>query len=291
MDWHEDNLQQLAAHPCCGYDCDRSASEPTALTALALIAGGRRDEAREATDWLASLQDENGAIGVRRDEPTPRWPTSLAVLAWLKSAAQPEMNGLYRSSVERGLAWILSQRGKTRSRTKAASHDPTLVAWPWVEGTHSWIEPTALHVLALKMAGYTAHPRVREAVRMLIDRQIPSGGCNYGNTTILGQQLRPHLQPTGVALLALAGESYRHGRIQRSVGYLQDNVSRDTSTVSLCWALLGLSAHGRATPAAEDWLRARYRSGGMKGLSPLKRALIALAVQGAEILLPSPVRA
>ena len=282
MDWHTDNLQQLAASPCCGYSGgDSAVTEPTALTALALMAAGRLREARRATDWLASLQDREGSIGVRRTETTPRWPTSLAVLAWLKAAGGSNVGGSYRTAIERAVAWILTQQGETYDRTKAAGHDPTLVAWPWVEGTHSWIEPTALHVLALKAAGLSAHPRVREAVRVLIDRQIPGGGCNYGNTTILGQQLRPHIQPTGTALLALAGESDRYGRIRQSIRYLERTVSSDTSTVSLCWALLGLSAHKRPPAAAREWLEGHIRAKEATGQSPLKRALLCLAVQGA----------
>ena len=254
------------------------------------MAAGRLPEARRATDWLASLQDADGAIGVRRNEITPRWPTSLAVLAWLRAVRESEAGGTYRPSIDRGSAWILSQQGETHDRIKAAGHDPSLVAWPWVAGTHSWIEPTSLHVLALKAAGFSAHPRVREAVRVLIDRQIPGGGCNYGNTTILGQQLRPHIQPTGVALLALAGESDRYGRIQQSVRYLRLAVARETPTVSLCWALLGLSAHGQVPLAAEEWLGGHYQSAGVLGLSPLKRALLCLAVQGAETFMSRSVK-
>ena len=93
--------------------------------------------------------------------------------------------------------------------------------WPWVLGTHSWIEPTAFNVLALKAAGRGEHPRTREAVRLLVDRLLPTGGCNYGNTTVLGQQLRPHLAPTGLVLLSLAGEQINDSRIAKSLAYLQ----------------------------------------------------------------------
>ena len=44
-----------------------------------------------------------------------------------------------------------------------------------------------------------AEPRIREAVRLLWDRQLPHGGWNYGNTVVLKQELRPHLLPTGLA--------------------------------------------------------------------------------------------
>src|SRR2546428_787916 len=80
---------------------------------------------------------------------------------------------------------------------------------------------TAMHVLALKAAGHRDHPRTREAVRLLIDRLLPGGGCNYGNTIVLGQELRPQLQPTGLAMLALAGETDPDGRVAMSLAYLK----------------------------------------------------------------------
>jgi len=54
-----------------------------------------------------------------------------------------------------------------------------------------------------------AHPRADEAVQLMLDRILPGGGCNYGNTIVLDQLLRPHIQPTGIVLLALAGDANR----------------------------------------------------------------------------------
>src|SRR5207302_5660581 len=125
-------------------------------------------------------------------------PTSLAVLAALAMPQNPLLD------VERAVKWILETRGEALPQTPEMGHNTTLVGWPWVEDTHSWIEPTAMHVLALKAAGRGDHPRTREAVRLLIDRLLVGGGCNYGNTVVMDQGLRPHLQPTGLAMLALA---------------------------------------------------------------------------------------
>ena len=60
---------------------------------------------------------------------------------------------------------------------------------------------------------------------LLLDRQLPSGGCNYGNTSVLGQMLRPHVQPTCVALLALAKEQDQGSRIAKSVSWLRKALS------------------------------------------------------------------
>jgi hypothetical protein len=145
-----------------------------------------------------------------------------------------------------------------------------------VAGTHSWIEPTALHVRALKNAGYTGHPRVREAVRMLLDRLLPGGGCNYGNTWVLGQLLRPHVQPTGIALVALAGETDSRGRIAASLDYLDRQPGDRLGAASLSWAVLALAAHQRPVDGHGEWIDAAAQR---NRHVPHRRALLILAAQ------------
>ena len=48
----------------------------------------------------------------------------------------------------------------------------------------------------MKSAGRPNEPATREGVAMLIDRQLPGGGFNYGNTYVLGQLVRAHTEPT-----------------------------------------------------------------------------------------------
>lgn len=64
---------------------------------------------------------------------------------------------------------------------------------------------SALNLLALESAGQAQHARATEARRMLIDRQLESGGWNYGNTKAYCVELRPSMESTGLALHALAG--------------------------------------------------------------------------------------
>jgi len=282
MSWQASLLTTLSAAPVCGYQLGQAgATEPTALTALALLAHGRRSAALPATDWLAGQQDQAGRVGTLGLEGGPGWPTSLALWAWLAATDAPPG---YRGVVLRAIAWILAERGESWPRSPILGHDTTLVGWSWAEGTHSWVEPTALHVVALQAAGQGHHPRVREAVRLLLDRQLPAGGWNYGNTMVMGNMLRPHVQPTGVALLALAGESAARGRIENALRYLEQNVNATTTTTSLGWALLGLAAHGRSPPAAATWLERAFRRTMERDRSPYKCALLALAAQGAPLV-------
>ncbi len=173
-------------------------------------------------------------------------------------------------------------------RIEELGHDSTLIGWPWVEGTHSWIEPTAWAVLALKSVGLAQHARTREAVRLLIDRLLPDGGCNFGNTFVLGQQLLPHLQSSGVCMLALAGEKDNDPRIGRTADYLEREISRHTATASLSFSLLGLAAHDRQPALVGPLLAAAAERMLVRDRSAHKLALLALAAQAADHPLTTP---
>ena len=168
------------------------------------------------------------------------WPTALSVLAW--NGAQ----GHERHS-SRAVEFLLNTTGNhwKKGPDDPFGHDPSVLGWPWIEGTHSWVEPTALAVIALQVAGHGQHDRVRQAVRMMLDRQLPHGGWNYGNTMVFGRELHPMPESTGAALVGLAGEVEQR-TVARSLDYLQGEVDRLRTPVSLGWALLGLAVWGRS---------------------------------------------
>jgi hypothetical protein len=122
-----------------------------------------------------------------------------------------------------------------------------LKGWPWVGETHSWVEPTATAVMALRVTGHGPHDRVKEAVRMLLDRQLPHGGWNYGNTLVFGTELHPMPESTGAALTGLAGTVDREA-VLPSLTYLHGQVARLRTPISLGWSLLGLAAWRMSPP-------------------------------------------
>jgi len=75
----------------------------------------------------------------------------------------------------------------------------------WVEKTYAWVVPTSLGIIALKTHGMQNHARVKEGVALLLDRQLPDGGWNYGDTFTFGTQLLSFPDTTGFALEALSG--------------------------------------------------------------------------------------
>ncbi|MEX2137647.1 MAG: hypothetical protein WD894_00170 [Pirellulales bacterium] len=294
MTWREELLERLAAAIPCGYERrGPPATEPTCLAAIALSIYGRHEQSLPALQWLASLQNDDGSVGPTPELETPGWPTAWAVLAggYTSRSRKSDVLGLGDSSdvggddarqnqqpfsVERGVQWLLDTKGGTLARQPSMGHDSMLVGWPWVAGTHSWVEPTALAVLALKSVGHGDHPRTREGVSVLHDRLLPDGGCNCGNTIVFGQALLPHIQPTGLALLALYGEKDHDGRIARSLDWLQGAIDGQTAAASLAYATWALARYGRNMPNAESWLaKASERTATMA--SPYRMALLILA--------------
>jgi len=279
MRWVEAILDELSEATSWGYRPGAPpATEPAAMGALALAGHGRHEAAQRACRWLVSLQADDGALGISAAEAAPHWPTGLAVLAWKTIGGAAE----YETAIAKALAWLLAVRGETSPRSDEVGHDTTAIGWPWVEGTHAWVEPTAFNLLALKATGHAAHPRARWGAGLLVDRLLTSGGCNYGNTVVLGQALRAHVEPTGLALAALAGEGDPTGKIARSIEYLDKTLDRSTTAASLAYGLMGLAAHGRVSIAAGEWLASAAERTRRRGASPHRLALLALAALGTD---------
>ena len=293
MNWVSPIIRHLGTINQWGYHFGGpSASEPAAYTALALLAYARPAAAQAVLDWLAEVQTSTGSVGVTIEQAKPQWPTSLAVLAWNHYARVTGKSRFLKQS-KLGVESLLSIVSYTSERTANVAHDTTLEGWPWAEGTHAWIEPTAFGLMALKSSRLSVHQRATDAERLLIDRQLPRGGCNYGNTFVLGQQLLPHLQPTGLAALALAGHD-GDPRLVKSLRYLEAFWRQGSGTASRAFAVMGLAAHDR-TP---DDLSKRFEAPSLKqleeGSGAYRLALVSLAVLGAKNPLileqvPSPV--
>ena len=221
-----------------------------AVLALALTSSSARDHdiVDSGRSRLAVSQLEDGRVSVSPSDPGSFWPTSLAILAWHGSSKYVKHSScatdfLLQTS---GMHW-------EKDENSPLAHDTSIQGWPWTHGTHSWVEPTSLSILALRIAGKGDHSRVREGLRMLMDRQLPSGGWNYGNTLAFGTELYPQADCTGIALNALAGE-VPESEVGKSVAYLQSQVARLRTPRSLGWGILGLGAWGGRPERADDWL-------------------------------------
>jgi hypothetical protein len=221
--------------------------DATCWAILALqAAGGNSDVISKARKSLFAFQATDGRVCVSPRHPDACWPTPLAVLAWLKA---PE----YESRRKRAIRFLLDieQINVLTVPEPSEGHDGTIKGWPWIAKTHPWAEPTAYTLMALRAGGYLLHVRTGDAIRLLLDRQLPSGGWNYGNRLMFQTELRPMPETTGVCLAALAGLASR-ADVERSIAYLQLRLPSLDTPMSLAWAILGLRAWQEKLDAPKD---------------------------------------
>ncbi|QGY40296.1 hypothetical protein GM415_09220 [Pseudodesulfovibrio cashew] len=217
-----------------------------AWTALGLAAHGVDPELTEQLRrGLAERQLPDGRIPLSPQTPRAVWPTSMTLLAWREDPALAEPRGKAKE-------FLLTHRGTSiEGLSDVVGHDATLQGWPWIDETHSWVEPTALALLALTGEGLATHPAVREGVAVLRDRELPDGGWNYGNPKIYGSVLLPMPECTGIALCALRNEM-SGDEAADSLAYLESEYPGLRTPLSLSWTIMGLSAFGRRPADVES---------------------------------------
>ena len=228
--------------------------DSTAWAAIALSAARVDDPMIHlARSRLVSDQQEDGRIPVSPVHPEAFWPTPVVILAWQGSPVHGEPQS-------RAVKFLLDTTGAywPKDPNAAMAHDTSIKGWSWIEHTHSWVDPTALSIQALKVTGHEKHQRSSEALRMLLDRQLPRGGWNCGNTKVYGKELRPMPDSTGIALDALSG-MVPLIKIRHSIDYLKNRLRKVRSPLSLGWGILGLGAWSERPAEAPKWLMECWR--------------------------------
>jgi hypothetical protein len=159
-----------------------SEPEPTAMSAIAL-------SDHDAVDWLLGAQRQDGSFGLQVGSVLSDH-TGLACLAL--SPGDPREHAL--DHLER----------------TAGANDPTgpgapPYGWPWTDGAHGWIEPTAWGMLALLAGRPTATDRIDDGLAVLQAQECVGGGWNYGTRVGFGVVQSPFLQTTAIGTLATRG--------------------------------------------------------------------------------------
>jgi len=108
-------------------------------------------------------------------------------------------------------------------------------------------------LIALRTEGYVDHQRFRDGRRLLLDRQLPEGGWNYGNTFVFGKRLRPTPSSTGMALNALA-RTVDPEDVELSLEYLRQGLPHIRSPLTLGWGILGIQAWDERPSQAAGWI-------------------------------------
>ena len=159
------------------------------------------------------------------------------------------------------LAALQRVKGTRLPASTINRQDNSLQAWSWIDGTFSWVEPTAWCLLALKQWSATPgaiddRTRIVVAERLLLDRCVATGGWNYGNANMLGQELKPFVPTTALTLLSLQDRESLP-EVARSVAFLEREATSERSGTSLALALMALRAYGRSTAAVRETLVAQ----------------------------------
>jgi hypothetical protein len=153
---------------------------------------------------------------------------------------------------------LIDVKGVALEQSPVLRQDNSLQAWPWVDGTFSWVEPTCWCLLLLK------HPRtgVREAARdriavgeaMLIDRVCAGGGWNYGSAAVFGRDLWPYVPTTALGLLAMQ-DRRQEPAVVKSLKHLEQDVGNERSAAAVAQAVVALRVHEAAAESALTVLR------------------------------------
>jgi len=228
---------------------------------------------------LRALQADDGWL---RDPGTPEVNYAWNGLAALTLQAVP--GGAETDVFERLLPKLVETKGVQLGpeHTVAIPQNGRLQAWSWTAGTFSWVEPSAYALLALKVLpddvpGVSA--RIPEAEAVLFDRVCPAGGWNYGNSVVLGQDLRPYVPTTALGLLALQ-DRRDHPAVVSSLDWLEANALSERSAMALSLAALALFVFARPVGQLLDALIAQHSATGFLDNAHLvAMALYALTVE------------
>lgn len=260
--------------------------EPTCLALLALVGGGHEGVVEAGCRWLDANRCPDGSYRLARGRPEAAWPTALVLFT--RHALGRTGDDLTATTARLLALESRAIEGGDEAADMAVDIDLSIKGWGWAEHNFAWVEPTAWACLALRRAGFGDHPRVRDGLRLLIDRAFESGGANYGNRVVLGRPTEPIPGPTAVMLLALQGTA-DEPRVEAAKGYLRLVGAKSSDLEHLAWTKLALAAHADnaatrellpeldaqvVTAVSRDWDRAD----GL-GAGPARLALAALALE------------
>jgi hypothetical protein len=88
---------------------------------------------------------------------------------------------------------------------------------------------------------------------MLSDRVCVAGGWNAGNSVVYGGPLRPHVEATAIALLALQDE-HRTVTIDKSSEWLKLRAPSIDAVTSLAWCILCLLVYQESVDGLKNRL-------------------------------------
>jgi len=251
--------RQLPSGGWSFFGSNQATIEGTCLAALALGPTSDRNT-NSAYRFLLRSQLSDGSWPAFQGDAEGSWRTALAICA---------LTGLSDISEARdkALQWLFDQRGKEghwfwrwkfKTIDRSVHFDPDKYGWPWIPGAASWVIPTAFSVVALKQftacsRNQASEKRIRLGVEMLMDRACVEGGWNAGNSMVYGVPLRPNIEATAMALLALQDEQ-NSPVIHAGIEWLKGRAASIQSVESLAWCILSMFVYQEPVGELRDRL-------------------------------------
>ena len=264
------------------FDSVQESLEATCLAELAL-APKRQANSSAAILFLLKSQLSDGGWPAFLGDSEGSWTTALA-LCTLNST------GDFTAAREKAFRWLYAERGreghwfwrwKFKTSDRNVRFDPDKYGWPWVTGSASWVIPTAFSIVAIEQftvcnRSEESEKRIHLGVEMLLDRECVDGGWNSGNSLVYGVPLRPHVEATAIALLALQDEQ-RIEMVQKSLSWLRQNAASVDSVSSLAWCILTLFVYQESVEPLKNRLATIMGDGReVRNNATLATALLAL---------------
>jgi hypothetical protein len=246
----------------------KSAFEPTAYAVLSLqVTPTATKVLLKATDFVKARQTVEGGwpSNTLDTDPAP-WVSPLVGLAILNAEG-------FNQSCQRAAKFVVESFGKIPKSWQTqisewfgyrnpANVNTDLGGWAWNPGTSPWVEPTCRSLIFLKrirnkVSDGEFNRILTEAESMLYDRMCHSGGWNYGNAQVLGEELRPYPATTALALIALQDHP-RRPENKKSLTYLRHSSTLERSAVSLSYACLCLDIYSEPWQDLLERMEALY---------------------------------
>lgn len=264
----------------------QSRVEPTAWALLALRGVESSGELQQAGfRFLRASQLADGSWPASPGQQTGCWVTFLG--SWALSVDSES-----QKAIGSALEWICADwprevnvviRMIRRFTTggRIVSQDESLRGWGWTPHTASWVEPTALALIALEQAPshllpHTAAKRREIATALLYDRMCPGGGWNCGNPMVYGVAGEALVEPTVWALVALRGQPDRAENVE-SLACLRRSLSGVLGAGSLALARVCLRLYGedwpKTTPSVAEMYEANATFGDVMAIAWMCMAL------------------
>jgi hypothetical protein len=240
--------------------------EPTVWALLALGADGSiHSDFASHRRFLIDSQRADGLLlePSMRAENRPNFGfNGLAVLLIL---ARPDFVPPSVSSVM--VSGLVSAKGIQIGKSEINRQDNSLQGWSWIDGSFSWVEPTAWCSIGLKKVPAPSPQlgaRLEEARKLLVDRCCTTGGWNYGNSNMLGQDLRAYVPTTALGLLAMQ-DRREEPCVPRSLEFLEQHALAEQSAMALSLAYICLRVYGARADIVADRLLAQWAKTGFLG--------------------------